>query len=1224
MLHRVALLAGVASCVGQNAVPTDPGAWINEIDLDGSTASMGAQQGSWGATDGYLELVFKKANGQYVVPPQTVSVEIYGRSGAVTTVTMLKSIPVSQLNPPCSPTNSATGCGGQASVWGLGEETADYALGFLFLRQTEVAAYQSIPAGTGDYRNYALALCTSSGELLQWVVVGDPIAPNSGCASRLSPAEANRLQLQTDGVHETVGTHSTSSVGLISTSSPGFDGSGLQDFEWATITGSGMGTSRPGITFKTLNHGGRHGGPTAGRSCALVGGAAAPTGGCGQEISSNPRVNCAGGYRPCTAGCMKTYQVTVPAENNGIECSAIDGAQARCSPGEGACSDSADCQLRYTAASCDADCRVANVGVTAAQGAGQICLDLDGQEVRVSGVTAHVCNPGDGECPLPNGDCVVHFGVCSADCQKIATVTSPASGASTCANTDGQKVACYPGEQRCPTSQNCDFQYGDCTADCNKPYQVLVAAANGGTPCEHANGTQLPGLCAPGEGACPEIASCDLSALIASSVSLDRGTCPPNNMMDGGTSCDLACVDGPGFSNPSDCVYSTESELCQKNVLVAFESAGGGNAHCTDHGYQGNVRCSPVATCQQGHEYQGIYPDAVGQGAPTETTDRSCLPYTSCLETEYQSEAPTPITNRACQPLTICATAAQWCADASCRENLVQSQCTEFQPCNPTEYYEIDPVINMQAGAEYFSDRKCIRATACSPSDQYQADWMDWFGPNALPGPFTADRRCSLISGACDFHTQFERAPPTASSDRDCVDKQVCDPASGEFEISAGDARHDGRCGHEDRCGTNKFVDYSHTIREQDQCRVVNPMGGPACAICATLAAGANAGPCVECSTISSPCDQATQFEFAPPTWSSDRMCDPLTTCRIGDDKYELQAPNFETVPQIDRICRPIQQCDSTSEYAIVQATSTSDATCATLQVCQPGHFDNGGHSRCLSPHSRYSMYCSDRACTDIAQCSTVQYEAAPPTTTTDRQCNALTPCDPDSYERNPPRLYSGSDQARPGHGPGAYYESNHDCVSKVQCDWVGTVSESLWQFEDGTTSSGDRHCTAVRNRCSSHEYEAAAPTRTSDRVCAPVTARCQPGFVQMAPPNATHDIVCIPRPSSVAVGGVAAGGTGGAGAAGGGGGGGGDGGGGGGGGGVVVLIVLVVLGVGGGAVVLKATEHNKQLSAGLMMDSKKEGGLIAKVAAMLPSAKTAGAKGADKGLPMEVELSDY
>eukprot|EP01051_Picozoa_sp_SAG22_P027851 SAG22_NODE_9534_length_584_cov_1.575258_1_plen_117_part_10 len=89
---------------------SNPDAWINEIDLEGMSASASAPQGSWGASDGYLEIVLKKTAGEYNVPPQALSVEFYDGRGSATIGERLSSIPVTNLNPQDCQTNAVQGC----------------------------------------------------------------------------------------------------------------------------------------------------------------------------------------------------------------------------------------------------------------------------------------------------------------------------------------------------------------------------------------------------------------------------------------------------------------------------------------------------------------------------------------------------------------------------------------------------------------------------------------------------------------------------------------------------------------------------------------------------------------------------------------------------------------------------------------------------------------------------------------------------------------------------------------------------------------------------------------------------------------------------------------------------------------------------------------------------------------------------------------------------------
>ena len=54
-----------------------------------------------------------------------------------------------------------------------------------------------------------------------------------------------------------------------------------------------------------------------------------------------------------------------------------------------------------------------------------------------------------------------------------------------------------------PPPQDCVYTYGDCNADCMKPYLITTPPSGGGRACGQFQGTLMPNLCSPGDGRCP-------------------------------------------------------------------------------------------------------------------------------------------------------------------------------------------------------------------------------------------------------------------------------------------------------------------------------------------------------------------------------------------------------------------------------------------------------------------------------------------------------------------------------------------------------------------------------------------------------------------------------------------------------------------------------------------------------------------------------------------------
>ena len=124
-------------------------------------------------------------------------------------------------------------------------------------------------------------------------------------------------------------------------------------------------------------------------------------------------INCVGSWSSCRADCGdKTFTITTPASGRGTVCDHDDGETTQCIPGEGSC------PTDY---------------ITAAEAAATEAAD---------GV-----------------DCVGEWSECGADCNKIFTITTPASGTGTpCVHDNGETNSCSAGEGSCPqpVSQSSD------------------------------------------------------------------------------------------------------------------------------------------------------------------------------------------------------------------------------------------------------------------------------------------------------------------------------------------------------------------------------------------------------------------------------------------------------------------------------------------------------------------------------------------------------------------------------------------------------------------------------------------------------------------------------------------------------------------------------------------------------------------------------------------------
>eukprot|EP01050_Picozoa_sp_SAG11_P018299 SAG11_NODE_2745_length_3018_cov_3.931141_1_plen_467_part_10 len=430
MVARAVLLSLAAvsvlfasECTAQ--IMRHPPAWINEVDLEGVAVALypAARRGAeWGNPRGYLELVFKVQAREPIQPPESLHIEIYdGTQGSPTQNATVGSIQVSSLRPrtdlnaghtllaPSPDQDSPASCT-LAECWAEADSDDSYQLGYLFLSDSNYDAYYRIGEDAGGNvivgeKQYALALCTTAGDLLQYISFGGTgVRPADGCAlGKVDLATAQQIGAMTTNLVEVQGhTSPQDSLGLVSTAFGGV-GANYEDFQWAKLTGTGRG-SHPGITYATLNHGIQQ------AKCELaLGQGPTPNHGCSQVVGIVP-VDCEGALLPrvCPDACQQQYHVTAWAANGGDACPHEDRAPVACQGGD--CAGPTDCDFRYDTHQCHADCTApVRINPPASNG-GQPCVDPVTRVTLSRTGDATTCQPGEGDCPEPEPEPYLDFG----------------------------------------------------------------------------------------------------------------------------------------------------------------------------------------------------------------------------------------------------------------------------------------------------------------------------------------------------------------------------------------------------------------------------------------------------------------------------------------------------------------------------------------------------------------------------------------------------------------------------------------------------------------------------------------------------------------------------------------------------------------------------------------------------------------------------------------------
>lgn len=170
------------------------------------------------------------------------------------------------------------------------------------------------------------------------------------------------------------------------------------------------------------------------------------------------------------------------------------------------------------------------------------------------------------------------------------------------------------------------------------------------------------------------------------------------------------------------------------------------------------------------------------------------------------------------------------------------------------------------------------------------------------------------------------------------------------------------------------------------------------------------------------------QYEVAPPTDTSDRVCADLTVCL--EDEYESTAPTGTS----DRACTVLTTC-TVDEYEDTAPTGTSDRSCTALTVCTDDEYI-----------STPATATADRECSNITECTETEFESSPPTETSDRECSDITECSETEFESSPPTETSDREcTAYPLCDPGQFLYIDEVSPADSVCE-----SCDLWEYCPG------------------------------------------------------------------------------------------------------------------------------------------------------------------------------
>jgi hypothetical protein len=292
-----------------------------------------------------------------------------------------------------------------------------------------------------------------------------------------------------------------------------------------------------------------------------------------------------------------------------------------------------------------------------------------------------------------------------------------------------------------------------------------------------------------------------------------------------------------------------------------------------------------------------------------------------------------------------------------------------------------------QAPATPTSDRACALATVCNAS-QYEAapptattDRVCVVARTQCDGPGDTEVGEAALIGAWQGSQSYLAAPATPTSDIVC--EWYTDCGMDMYEVTAPTPTSDRACVAMTTClAPSQFVASAGTATTDRVCRSV---------------------------TV---CTQ-NQYQAVQPTSVSDRVCAPLTTCLPGwPQQYQIEPQRVDGIALTDRGCGAISVCQS-EQYEQAPPTPTSNRVCLYFTECVPEEFELVLPTRttdrvCATPTSceagvNFELIAptttSDRVCVAVRSCGSDQYETVPSTPTTDRVCALLSTCGPNQFQ---------------------------------------------------------------------------------------------------------------------------------------------------------------------------------------------------------------------------------
>ena len=772
---------------------------------------------------------------------------------------------------------------------------------------------------------------------------------------------------------------------------------------------------------------------------------------------------CPEGSFETTACSLTADQVCTPC---GDPCTDGQFAVEACSTfGDRVCTPCDPCaEGTFESAPCTPD---HNRQCTACEGA---CVDGDFEAQACSATTDRLCQ------------------TCAAGCEEQSQAGFGDTLFESVACTVSSERECTECRTRCPEAQfataecsaSADRVCADCTVCAIESFTSQQCSEFADTQCERCEERCYPGYF--------ETSSCEPGDRSNRHCQLCREECPPDHIR--GSACS-------GFAD----LECTPCQQCDADSYEAVSCTISSDRECADcevcgTGEYETIPCGGITGGTAGGTSSSDGEDGSGSGADIgNRVCAACAPM--CQEGTFEISACTPLSNRVCSSCSLPCRDGFWESKVCDPLDIISGDriCDPLTVCADDEFEASAPGIS--------ADRVCTpHSQACGPAE---------FA--AVAGGAFSDTVCGTCLAECELGTQYETAACTFEHDRTCADCSSCDAGqfisshcsaatdticsqctsadcpAGSYEALACGADADQRCEACDECGTNE---YQVLGCSPDQNR-----------LCAQI---------TECTAV--------EIETAPPTATSDRVCEFTGVCSSSspfdlvfliDGSGSVRTANFEHFKTAAiNIVQQVHISPDTVRMAAVLFENTAvpqfdfnvcadnDAAYAALSAVQ---YPLGNRATSTAAGFQYladNLFSSDSGFRSDRHTVIVTITDGPAARGLARLNEAIAAADAAA-------TVGGAGITRIALGVGAF-----DPDHLTACASSPEDAYALGGFEDLSQESLARMLGSTYMGCLAGSYEAAACTREHDRECPACSASCPAESYKTGECTANADIVCI------------------------------------------------------------------------------------------------------------------